>query len=227
MIHLFESGLSLIHTIIPISGAAVQTNFFLKLIQELHKKSARFIFHIVVKNAPFTRSFIDQASSFNFVHLYVGTSDRKVIENYEYVYQKNTISLEITKPSEQAFKALIDPKKSGSILLFSNPVGRQEEDNLDFLRRHKLIPSLSEQKILYKMKEDEKLLKKASSWRGILLPQHSLNASNFIYWCLKKGVFQSMLNYKMPNHENNLKDEDELNPNGVFIFWKKVAKILE
>lgn len=75
-------------------------------------------------------------SNFDFVHLYIGAADRKIIENYEYVYDKNTIALEITNPSEQTFKALMDcTSESASILLFLNLVGRQETDNLYFLRR--------------------------------------------------------------------------------------------
>ena len=44
--------------IIPISGAAVQTDYFTKLVTELHKRSSRFIFHIVLKNAPFTKRLL-------------------------------------------------------------------------------------------------------------------------------------------------------------------------
>lgn len=216
-----------IQVIIPVSGAAVQTNFILKLTQELHKKSPRFIFHVVVKNALFTKIFIDQMSNLDFVHLYIGASDRKVIENYEYVYDKNTISLEITKPSEQAFKALMDPgKESASILLFSNPVGRQEVDNLDFLRRHRLIPNFAEEKELWLRKNEKELVKKAVNWRGLLLPQHSKNAADFIYWCLKTGIFQAMLNYKTGSTNEN-EYSHELGPNGVDTFWKHVARLLE
>ncbi len=215
-----------IQVIIPISGAAVQTNFFLKLVSELHKRSPRFVFHIVVKNAPFTKKFIDQMSNFDFVHLYIGAADRKVIENYEYVYDKNTITLEITKPSEQSFKALMNcASESASILLFSKAVGRQESDNLDFLRRHRLIPSFSEEKILWKMTEDKKTLDKAATWRGISLPQHSAQAADFIYWCLKTGIFKTMLDCKItPSNEDE--QHHELNPNGVATFWQTVAKLL-
>lgn len=212
--------------IIPISGAAVQTDFFLKLVSELHKKSPRFIFHVIVKNAPFTKKFIDDMANKDFVHLYIAASDRKVIENYEFAYNQNTISLEITKPSEQSFKALMDcESESASILLFSNPVGRQEHDNLDFLRRHRLIPSHSEEITLWQMKDDNKVINKASTWRGILLPQHSVNAADFIYWCLQKGIFTKMMGCKIhPVNEDEHKKE--LNPNGVETFWEQSAKLL-
>lgn len=207
---------------IPISGAAVQTTFFEKLILELHKKSPRFIFHIVVKNAPFTLNFINKMSNLDFVHLSIGKSDRKVIENYEYVYDKNNITFEITKPSEQAFKALINPtQKSAPLLLFSNPVGRQEKDNLDFLRRHQLIPNLVDEKLLWQKKQDKNLIEKAKYWRGLLLPQHSKNAADFIFWCLKIGIFKKMMSFKSLKENNN-----ELGINGVNKFWQIVEELL-
>lgn len=211
-----------IEIVIPISGAAVQTIFFEKLILELHKKSPRFVFHIVVKNAPFTLNFINKMSNLDFVHLSIGKSDRKVIENYEYIYDKNIIAFEITKPSEQAFKALIDPgEKSAPILLFSNPVGRQEKDNLDFLRRHQLIPNLANQKLLWQKKEDKNLIEEAKKWRGLLLPQHSKNAADFIFWCLKIGIFKKMVSFKSLKENHN-----ELGVDGVNKFWQIVGKIL-
>ncbi len=212
--------------IIPVSGAAVQTDFFLKLVSELHTRSPRFIFHTVVKNAPFTKSFIDRMSNFDFTHLYIAASDRKVIENYEYVYNKNIISLEVTKPSEQSFKALLDCKsKSASILIFTKPVGRQEFDNLDFLKRHSLIPTPSEQKALWKMGDPGEFLNKAKNWRGLLLPPHSSQAADFIYWCLKTGIFEKMMSYKL---KTNDKDEysAEVSPDGVKLFWEKVSSFL-
>jgi len=62
-----------------------------------------------------------------YIRIYGAQEDRKVINIYEDVYQKNVISIEITKPSEQLFKALLDCKaESASLLLFTEPVGRQE-----------------------------------------------------------------------------------------------------
>ena len=47
---------------IPISGAAVGTDYSLNLIDELRSKSDRFVFHIVTKNAPYTKVFLSRAS---------------------------------------------------------------------------------------------------------------------------------------------------------------------
>ncbi|MBW7960217.1 hypothetical protein B6D29_00605 [Microgenomates bacterium UTCPR1] len=210
--------------IIPVSGAAVQTDFLTNIIGKLHGKSNRFVFHIVVKNAPFTRNFISKMASLDFVHLSIGATDRKMIDNYEYVYNQNTISLEITKPSEQAFKALIDPsKKSASILLFSKPVGRQEKDNLNFLRRHQLIPSYQDEELLWTMTEDEKIFSKARSWRGLCLPFHSSRAADFIFWCLKTGLFSKMLQFDKKREAN----KKELGSDGVVGYWQLVADLIK
>lgn len=212
--------------IIPVSGAAVGTQYFTKLISHLHQKSDRFVFHVVTKDAPFTRNFILQITDLPYVHLYTGAADRKVIENYEFVYQQNVIALEITKPSEQSFKALMDcTKQSASILLFTEPVGRQEWDNLDFLRRHHLIPTRLEQTALWRHNSKDKFLKKALKWRGICLPEDPTQAAEFIDWCQKTGLFASMMKCEIrPHNEDEYKHE--LNPDGVKIFWEIVADLL-
>ncbi|MBI5126911.1 hypothetical protein HZA76_00435 [Candidatus Roizmanbacteria bacterium] len=215
-----------IQVLIPISGAAVGTYFFTKLIPLLHEKSDRFVFHVVAKDAPFTKNFVGKISDLSFVHLYTAADDRKIITNYDYVYEQNVVSLEITKPSEQSFKALFDCNKhSASLLLFTEPVGRQEYDNLDFLRRHKLIPSKSEEKTLWQMEKIPNMQTKAQFWRGISLPKGSIKAANFIYWCLEQGIFTSMMNCKIrPLNEDE--QRHELNSNGVASFWQTVAKLL-
>jgi len=218
---------SLTHIIIPISGAAVGTAFFIHLITKLHQRSNRYVFHIVTKDAPFTREFISRASNLAYVHLYTGSSDRKVIEDYEYAYRQNIIALEITKPSEQSFKALMNcNKRSASILLFTEPVGRQEWDNLDFLRRHNLIPDPNEQKKLFKMKACKTDLKKAVRWRGLCLPADPEDAAVFIHWCLKTGIFASMIRCRVkPRNKDVFKHE--LNSEGVTGFWKIASELLD
>lgn len=224
-----------IEVAIPISGAAVGVKFFSSLIDELHLLSNRFKFHIVSKSAPFTFRFISQMNQRKYVQTYSSSNDKEVIELYENLYQEKTISLEITKPSEQTFKALISPKKKGgSILLFSRPVGRQEYDNLNFLRRHGLIPKKSLQKKIWEtaisnhklnLNESKKMYKLAAGWRGLLLPEGSKYASQFIWWCLKEKIFRHMLSCLDICDQNN-KHEYELQADGVDEFWKKTAKTI-
>lgn len=214
------------HIIIPISGAAVGTFYFKKLIYKLRQKSNRFVFHVVTKDAPFTRDFINSVGDLSYVHLYTGTSDGKVIENYEYAYQENIISLEITKPSEQSFKALMDcSRESASILLFTEPVGRQEYDNLDFLRRHHLIPSNSHNETLWQMGKKNGWATMASKWRGICLPKDPELAASFIYWCLEAGIFSSMMKCRVEPASADL-HRHEVDPNGVKKFWEITARLL-
>lgn len=215
-----------IQVIIPISGAAVGTDYFTVLTAELNKKSSRFLFHIVCKDAPFTKKFISEVAVHEYIRIYGAQEDRKVINIYEDIYQKNVISIEITKPSEQSFKALLDCRaESASLLLFTEPVGRQEYDNLDFLKRHKLIPSNQDQELLTHMKINLDVLSKASSWRGIRIPQNPVMAAQFIYWCLETGIFSKMMRYKLVIANGHL-NQNELFPDGVQTFWKKVAALL-
>lgn len=215
-----------LHVIIPISGAAVGTQYFIRLMTHLHQKSERFVFHVITKDAPYTRNFIMKITDLPYVHLYTGSADRKVIENYEFAYKQNVIALEITKPSEQSFKSLMDcQKESASILLFTEPVGRQEWDNLDFLRRHHLIPTRLEQSILWRQKQKDKMAKKAMRWRGVCLPDDPIAGAEFIFWCLKSGIFSEMIRCKIkPHNEDEYKHE--LNADGVKTFWELVSNLL-
>lgn len=216
-----------LHVIIPISGAAVGTEYFTDLITHLHQLSDKFVFHVVTKDAPFTRKFIMKITDLPYVHLYTGAADRKVIENYEFVYKQNVIALEITKPSEQSFKALMDcQKQSASILLFTEPVGRQEWDNLDFLRRHHLIPTRLEQSVLWKKNSKDKMVKKALRWRGVCLPDDPIEAAEFIFWSLKSGILASMIRCKIKPHSED-EYQHELNPDGVKTFWELVSDLLK
>lgn len=224
-----------IHVAIPISGAAVGTDFFLTLIKELHHKSHRYIFHIIARTAPYTIAFLENLESKDYVKLYTGISDREVVNHYEYVYQHFPISLEVTKPSEQTFKALFSPTQvGGSLLLFAKPVGRQEYDNLKFLSRHHLIPQEQEQEyLMHKVRnkltlETERggeLLTQVSHWRGIPIPDKPLLAADFIEFLLEQGVFTQMMNCKVyPGHSDP--HAHELRPDGVEEFWKRVATLV-
>ncbi|GIW69942.1 MAG: hypothetical protein KatS3mg101_0689 [Patescibacteria group bacterium] len=125
---------------LPVSGAAVGMEFFHHLIPQLQSRYSRFNFHIICKEAPFTKKFLQDVRKFPNIHIHTSKHSREIVDMYDDVYKKNVIALEITKPSEQAFKALCDfDMVGGSLLLFAHPVGRQERDNLDFLRRHGLI----------------------------------------------------------------------------------------
>jgi len=207
-----------IHCAIPISGAAVGTQFTTHLTDCLHLKSQRFQFHVI--------TYVDIQSS---------PHDKEVIELYENLYKNVTISLEITKPSEQAFKALLTPKKrGGAIMLFSNPVGRQEYDNLFFLRRHNLMPYKTTQSELWNhARYDHKLDRKtretmqdaAETWRAIRLPKGSRDSAQFIWWCHREKIFQSMLSCKVIDDRAE-PHQSELREDGVEMFWQKTAKIL-
>ncbi len=196
-------GKEMIHMSIPVSGAAVGTEFSSQLIQSLHEKSSRFCFHIVSKDAPFTRDFLSQMGSKPWVDLHVGTKDREVVDQYDHLLDKHVISLEVTKPSEQAFKAILGTQaRGGVILLFSRPVGQQEFDNLDFLGRHALIPSRATNAQLQDMTGNAihmdlglraRLFETARTWRGVRIPWDAQKAADFIWWLLTSGMMAQMM----------------------------------
>lgn len=223
---------STVEICIPISGAAVSTDFYKHLIQRLCTKSRTYSFHIVSRMAPFTKTFLHQIKEFQQVKTYTSSNDREVVDLYDEVYKKEIISLEITKPSEQAFKALLSTDQvGGSLLLFSKPVGRQEYDNLEFLRKHKMLFSKEELEMLWnKSRKSEsisdmsiiELFEDKLHIRGIELPIGSEEAANFIWWCLNHGIFEKMLD--QGTGEMNV--EPETKPNGVKIFWQEVENLV-
>lgn len=211
---------------IPISGAAVQLSYFQKLIGALRSLSDRYTFHIVALRSKSTSRFLSRLIGQPRVMLTVSPSHRQTVEAYEQLYEKQIIALEVTKPSEQSFKALVSPRRRGGvILLFSNPVGRQEWDNLRFMTRHHLIPTKEVQEYLWRQAASDSapdllILEKAKSWRGLRLPIHSLAGARFIHWCLKHGIFASMERF------SGYEDDPELSPDGVARFWRMVEEYL-
>ncbi len=193
------------------------------------------MFHAVSKLTVYTQFFLNELLDREHVDLYVSSHDRAVVNKYEDLYQKEVISLEITKPSEQAFKALSKPtQRGGSVLLFAEPVGRQEYENLDFLQRHRLLPSLTQQKQLWEMAENDKILVKdeheklfheAATWRAVIIPGNSIKAANFIWWCFKNKLFATMMQSQSEAYKTDA-HADEVSPEGVKQFWRQVTNYL-
>jgi hypothetical protein len=225
---LHPKGKNLVRVSIPVSGAAVGTLYFSHLIASLRKKSERFHFNIVSKDAPFTKSFLSEMNGKPWVDLHVGKKDRETVDLYDDLLDKEVISLEVTKPSEQAFKALLGTQsRGGVILLFAEPVGSQEFDNLDFLERHKLIPSKEANAQLWEMTGNgagtdpalrKRLFEESRTWRGVRLPKGSQRSADFIWWMLESGMFARMI-----SNNRSLKVRDGkkgiLGSNGVEEFW--------
>ncbi len=212
---------------VPVSGAAVQLDFLLGVIRELSEQSERFHFEVVSKESIFTAPFLHVLAGLPKVTTHVSVWDRMIIEQYEGLYRTLPVAAEITKPSEQSFKALLSPKQvGGSILLFSEPVGRQEQDNLAFFRRHDLIPLWEEQEQLWDLARkqshpDAQTLEKATHWRGIRLPAKPHAAAQFIIWTLQEGMWQAMANF------SGFPEDPGLHADGVARFWNYMAEYLK
>ena len=210
--------------VIPISGAAVQLRFFQELISVLGKNGKADI-TVISRESGYTKSFLSWCQERPSVRVIAEALDWDVVTAYEKEYERMLFSVEVTKPSEQTFKALITPKQRGGvILLFSEPVGRQEDDNIAFLARHGLLPSLSDQQLLFRLwaeeegRVDAEFLRRARRWRGILLPSGGLQAGKAILWLRKHGVLASMVEF------SEYMDHPELRGDGVGRFWRKLAR---
>ncbi len=214
-----------IHVSVPISGAAVQLSYIAPLIESLNALSDRFVFHIVAKQSRRTEKFLKSMSKYKNVELITSYHNREIVSLYENLYEQHVIALEITKPSEQAFKALFGPKdRGGAILLFTDPVGRQEWDNLAFLERHGVIPKHASEHFAWKFMDADvsytaEELKDVSHWRGLKLPDE--RGAEFILWALQKDVFSAM------GKHSEYHEHPELADNGVAQFWNMAEKFLE
>ena len=222
-----EGSESTTHVSVPVPGAAVGTDFMATFVQTLHQKSQRYHFHIVAREAPFTQKFVQTMTELPYVTLSVSSHERATIDNYEKVFKEHNIALELTKPSEQAFKVLAQPKdQGGSLLLFSHPVGGQEYDNVRFLHTHGFVPTDHESQALWDKSQTgehvpEEILRKVISWRGLLLPEDPEASAVFTDWCLREGIFTKMMEYKLDQKR------PEVQSNGVEQFWNHVADLVE
>lgn len=217
---------------IPISGAAVGLNYYDKLIYALGKNLDRCEIYVVVKDYVYTRAFIRKMKRRSWVKLIENQTDRKVVADYDKLYLDEIIGLEIVKPSEQSFKTLLSPKKrGGTILLFTEPIGKQEHDNLDFLLDHQLIPNVEDQAKLEKYALENKTpsetecrdcLKLARNWNAIRLTNDPVKDTQIIIWCLKVGIFSIMAASTEPTKQT----DPDLGSSGVELFWQKVENII-
>lgn len=203
----FESVDMPINVAIPISGAAVGQTFIANLIKIMLTKSSRFHFWVLVRKAVYTEMFLSKLSKFPRVRLITGKNDNEMISLYELLYQENLMHLEITKPSEQSFKAILSPDLiGGSLLLFTSPVGRQEYENVEFLKRQGLM--LGPRKLIP---------------RAIRLPDDPKLASDFIMWGVDSGLFSRMSSGKYKFADETLKS-GEVGSDGAHKFWEVVEK---
>jgi hypothetical protein len=209
----FKEINSPINVVVPISGAAVGLTYYIELIRELFKLSSRFKFWVLVRKASYTDFFVMMLLRMPGVNIIVGKNDAEMINLYELIYKQNLIHIEITKPSEQAFKAILEPSMvGGSILLFSAPVGRQEVENIEFLRRHKLVKNIS-------VVDPEEALK----LRALTLNDSYKNSAKNMMKCILSGVFENMVNDKFKFSEELL-SSGEIGSAGAKMFWEAVDK---
>jgi hypothetical protein len=213
-----------INVVLPVSGAAVGLGYYDQLMSELSKSTVRFRMYLVISRSMHTNAFINTMKTNRFVEVVSGSSDKEVVDKYEKVYEQNVIAIEIVKPSEQAFKAMLTPtQRGGAILLFMQPIGKQEEDNLAFLSDHKLIPNAEDQKNLYRLALSGNVPADIHCpWRALQLTNSPIKDAVFINWCISAGVFSAMAGRK-----GSRSNDPELASNGVEQFWGKVDALVQ
>lgn len=208
---------------IPISGAAVQLPFIQKLINKLSYEN--FEFTVVGQEGLYTALFFLQIRRLARVQTLIGADSRQTVNFYESVFnQEERPAVEITKPSEQVFKAILKPgERGGVILLLTSPIGRQEKDNMDFLLRHDLMPDNSlhsELDSILLTTHDPlpaKLLYRASHWRALKLPEDPHIAAVYIKRLRETGLLLSMLSYVSET-------KTELTSDGVKQIWENILE---
>ncbi|HWA51612.1 MAG TPA: hypothetical protein VG895_00980 [Patescibacteria group bacterium] len=204
---------------IPISGAAVQLNYFEKFIEKLCRLD--YVFTVIGQESMLSQKFFEDIRKLPRVQVSIGRNPWEAVNFYESLfYQPNRPSIEITKPSEQAFKALLNPRQRGGvILLLTAPIGRQEYDNINFLTRNGLMPTEIENKQLFVEEDLKKWIEKAKAWRAIKLPKDPIKAADFVRRLKQSGIFYAMLFAIIPN-------KPELKDYGVRTIWEEIGKIV-
>ncbi len=213
---------------VPISGAAVQLSYYQDLIGSLSADGVKTI--VVSRDSAQTNNFLTWCKNQAEVTVVAHQADPDVVAAYDNEYMSMVIGVEVTKPSEQAFKALFTPKqRGGSVLLFSPPVGRQEKENLAFLRRHRLIPSVDDQARLNewclrgnRIHITPSLLERARHWRGVLLPESGLWAGVSIKRLIDAGILSAMTRFS-----GFLEGHQEIRSDGVQDVWKTLVVLTE
>jgi hypothetical protein len=106
-------------------------------------------------------------------------------------------------------------------------VGRQEYDNLKFMRKHRLIPDQDVQRELWELAANSQqisdyLLNQARHWRGVLVPNNAVRAAEFVEWLRLQGVLKQMNVYQPLEQQSRIEVSDQ----GVYLFWKTVGALL-
>lgn len=210
--------------ILPISGAAVQQDYFRRLLPVL-SSDERSVVTVVSRDSKYAREFLRWCGTMPLVETVADNFDLAVIAKYEREFLHQVLALEVTKPSEQTFKVLLNPKQRGGVvMLFTEPIGRQERDNIAFLRRHGFIPDQYDEEKMERLMRGEaktvesELMARARRWRGVLLPRADGKlAGEAILRLRESGILAAMVDF------SGFSSHPELSPRGVELIWQKLS----
>lgn len=210
--------------LLPISGAAVQLQYFRQMLEVL-ARDKRTAVTVVSRDSEYAREFLRWCGNLALVETVADTFDLAVIEKYEREFLHQVVAVEVSKPSEQTFKVLLTPRERGGVvMLFTEPVGRQERDNLSFLRRHGLVADQYDEERLERLMRGEMkgagedLLTRARRWRGVILPRlDGRLGGEAILRLRESGVLAAMVDFA------GFAEHSELSSQGVEIIWQTLA----
>lgn len=216
-----------LHVMLPVSGAAVQLDYFKEFVGSVTADGVNVT--VVARNSGYVRQFLEWCRMMERVRVVAFREDVDVVQAYEKEFDLRVFGAEITKPSEQAFKALLTPTQQGGVpLLLTAPVGRQEKDNLAFMRRHRLIPSLDDQARIEawcltgnRMPIEDGLLDRAHHWRGVMLPKEGMWAGIALQRLISGGILAAMVEF-----EGFLEGHEEIRSDGVEVVWENLQFLL-
>ena len=210
-----------INIAIPLGGASPQMSFLADTILSLKK--------LIPQIKPWTlfKKHTKQSDEIFVEKMHqAGATVETVQDNFQLVtrlcdnFNSDTLpALLIVKPGELSNLALFDPQqKGGVILLFTQPVGDQEVQNIHFLQSESggcVMPNdrKNQQLIQFLLKiadqsqleisESEQLSfirKSANNWRGLSLPKKPNDAAKFIFALRKFGILAVMSKYQKPEN---------------------------
>lgn len=206
-------GRGVLSLLAPLSGATVGLDYLAELAVSLQDQSVHFTF--VGQASPRLKS-LERLP----VELLKAETAEGAVTAYDTYYREHVVGAEITKPSEQAFKALIPTDRvGGSILLFARPVGLQEYENFRYLEHYHFIPTLPVHRELYDLAKTHtslpaKFPSLAAPWRGLRLPTDPALAATFIAWARTSGLL-SLMGTEVPT-------APELSSDGAKLFWQHI-----
>lgn len=216
-----EPNSPLTKILIPLGGSAPLKEY-LSLLQSALPSTYQT--HVLVKSSPYTKSF-ESGMKENHALVHIKDSSQATLNAFLQLYRELLPGLVITKPSELHSLALTVPTQvGGAIILFTPPIGDQEQQNVEWLRAHGSLPPRTIRDRLWKcsITEMKTFAAQAIDWRALELPPDPVSSAYFISKVQTAGILSSMA-----QHQTMYPVGSETGCNGGVEFWDILGKRLQ